>query len=264
MIHWFNFNGEDSRDYGLYITSKTAYDKPERDISVIPVAGRSGDLIVDNGRYRNLEINLGLRLVVDNYGEPDNVAFYRCYDRVAAWLSQSAAYSKYYDSYNPEYFRLASIKSSIKLKQRFKDIADFTLTLTCKPYKYTFDGENIKSVYPLSTGSSFTIENPESEISLPIIRVYTNVEYDASANPPVEHTIGIRSASSGTMKTFTITQISQSCTIDSEMMNVYHGTINKNGNYLNDTFPVLYPGVNTIYAVNNVSRLDITPRWRTI
>ena len=50
------------------------------------------------------------------------------------------------------------------------------------------------------------------------------------------------------------------------MMNVYHGAINKNKNYQQTAFPKLIPGTNTLSLVNNgnVSKIEVTPRWRAI
>lgn len=263
MMHYFSFNGQDSRDFNLYITSKNVFDKPERDVTFVQVSGRSGDLIIDNGKYNNLDLKLSLRLFIDNYGEPDNVAFYRCYDRVAEWLSQTAAYCVYTDSYNPEYYRMACIYGGLTVTQRRKDIADLELKLNCKPHKFSFAGNDTISHSNLGTGSSFTITNPGNEISLPIIRIYTSMPYDAEVDDTINNAFMIRN-SAGVGESYTVTNIVNSCIIDSEMMNVYAGTVNKNRNYLNDTFPVLYPGKNTIYSVTNISRIDIVPRWRSI
>lgn len=263
MMHYFSFNGKDSRDFNLYITSKNVYDKPERDVTFVPVSGRSGDLIIDNGKYNNLELRLGLRLFVNNYGEPDDVAFCRCYDRVSEWLSQMASYSVYTDSYNPTYYRMACVSGGLTVNQLRKDVADLKLRLNCKPHKFSFEGNETISCANMGTGDSFVVTNPENEIALPIIRIYTSFPYDPEEDDTINNTFMVRN-SAGVCESYTVTNIVDSCIIDSEMMNVYAGTVNKNGNYLNDTFPVLYPGKNTIYSVTNVTRIDVVPRWRAI
>lgn len=261
MVHWFTYNGKDSRDFNVYITKKNAHDKPDRDLSFVPVAGRSGNLIIDNGRYENIDIKLGLRVFAEDYGEvEENDAFFRSYKEVAEWLKQSATYLRYTDSYNPDYFRYACIKTGLSINQRRKDIADFTVTFDCKPHKYRIDGEKNES-HTLSAGSYFEIENPENEIALPQMKIYTNVTYSANAN--VSHTFKIV-GSNNTERTYTVKQINGSCIIDSEMMNVYSGNHNKNKDYVTDDFPVLSPGKNKIYSITNISKIDIIPRWRAI
>lgn len=263
MVHWFTYNGKDSRDFNIFITQKNAHDKPDRDLSFVPVAGRSGDLIIDNGRYDNIDIKLGLRMFAEDYGEvEENDAFFRSYKEVAEWLKQSATYLRYTDSYNPDYFRYACIKSGLSINQRRKDIADFTVTFNCKPYKYRVDGDKTISHTFSGYDDCFFLNNPESEKSLPKIKVYTNVEYNASAG--VFHSFAIFNEEQNVGAIFTIDRINGSCVIDSEMMNVYSGNYNKNKDYISDSFPILYPGENRIMVLDNVSKIDIIPRWRAI
>ena len=251
MIHSFTFNGEDSRDYGIYIVNKTAFNKPEKDVSMIQVPGRNGDLIIDNGGYKNLNIKYNLRLFARDIigtNEPSDFSF--AFERVANWLRAGNNYSVLTDTYNPGYYRYACITSSISVTQRHPMIADFAVTFSCKPYKYHMDSTDIE----LTRNTSIT--NYENAESLPLIRVYTNVEYDSETETQHYFSFG------GTM--FHIKNINGYVDIDSETMNVYKGTTSMNNNYYNDTFPTIKPGSNEIVFVQNVSKLVISPRWRAI
>lgn len=258
MIHEFTLNGINSRDLGVYIRSKQVFDKPQKNISYISVPGRDGDLIVDNGDFKsNLDITLGLRMFAPQLTDDKQSNFNMAYRKIVKWLSPSANYYIYSDTYDTEYYRLASVKSALKVTQQHYDVADFSVTLSCKPYKYRWDGDAVITLDG-ANANSMTIYNPEDSESLPIIKVYTSVVYDAQAN--VSHKFALN----GT--TYTITQINNNCTIDSEMMNVYHLTVNKNKNYQQTAFPKLLPGTNTLSLVNNgnVSKIEVTPRWRAI
>lgn len=45
-----------SLEYSLLIAKKGSYKGAARDVTYISVPGRSGDLITDNGKYKNIDI----------------------------------------------------------------------------------------------------------------------------------------------------------------------------------------------------------------
>ena len=47
----FIFDGKKSKDFGVYISGNAVYDAPEKDVELIEIPGRDGELIIDNGRY---------------------------------------------------------------------------------------------------------------------------------------------------------------------------------------------------------------------
>ena len=112
----------------------------------------------------------------------------------------------------------------------------------------------------LDSGSanSITFVNPEAVYSLPIIKVYTSTVYDPTTIRTHKFSLN------GT--NYSITQINGNATIDSEMMNCYHGSVNKNKNYMQNNFPVLAPGTNTLSLVGGggVNKIEVTPKWRAL
>ena len=50
---FFTFNGENSAEYGVYISGEATYDTPDRIVETVQVAGRNGELIVDDANYSN-------------------------------------------------------------------------------------------------------------------------------------------------------------------------------------------------------------------
>lgn len=257
MIHWFEYNNENSLNHGVYILNKQSYNKPQKDLSVINVPGRDGSLIVDNGAYKSISLTLNLRMVAPKVSKDKVTSFSHAYSQIAEWLKPTADYLTYTDSYDPNYYRKAAVKSAINLTQKHYDIADFSVTFECKPYRYRWDGDTVITLNSFHA-NSITIVNPELYESLPIIKVFTLAPYDPQSNR--SHSFMLN----GT--TYTITQINGDCTIDSEMMNVYHGTVNQNKNYQQSTFPTLIPGENvlSLFGWGNVSKIQVTPRWRTI
>lgn len=52
------FNGKSIKELGLKIKRSNHLDSFENDMELYPVAGRNGDLIIDNGNYRNKDIEI--------------------------------------------------------------------------------------------------------------------------------------------------------------------------------------------------------------
>ena len=54
MMNAFQFNGRSSSEFGVYISGGGTYNAPERDVEFMAMPGRSGDLLIDNGRFKNI------------------------------------------------------------------------------------------------------------------------------------------------------------------------------------------------------------------
>ena len=56
MFKSLTFDGEDSRDYGVYITGQAVFNAPEREVEMISIPGRNGQFALDKGRFENIEV----------------------------------------------------------------------------------------------------------------------------------------------------------------------------------------------------------------
>ena len=250
MLHYFNYDGQDSRDYGLYIISQNAYDKPERDLTFISVPGRDGDLIIDNGGYKNLKLTLKLRLFAEKVENNINdLAF--SYNRALNWLQQTATYHKLIFSYDENYYREACVFSGIKATKRYDDVIDFTVTFSCKPFRKSFEGD--KKIIITSNQAFF---NPEAFPSKPYMKIIP-------ADGTQDFTIGVHK-SANYHDYYSFYRADEYVEIDSETMNVFKGNINKNNDYAAVSFPEFKPGINTIAFIGNIASIEIIPRWRTL
>ena len=68
-INWINFKGVDSRDLNLYVRTKNTFNRAKRNLTFISVPGRSGDIVIDDGKYPNVDIEYGMRLFATEYRE---------------------------------------------------------------------------------------------------------------------------------------------------------------------------------------------------
>lgn len=239
-LPYFCFNGITSLEKGAIIAKggKNSYNGAERDIEYIEIPGRSGALIIDNGRYLNLDIQYSLILLSDI---EDGMALLA--RGLKEWLLSQVGYYKLWDTYDPCYFRYAAYKGGLDIAQEIPTLGDTTVTFTCKPFRYSLVGDKT-----ITLTAATTITNPERFPSLPYIKVYGSGDV----------VLTVKS------QTFGILSVDGAIEIDSEMMNVYNGSVAQNDHWESDQFPSFSPGENVISWTGDVSKIEIIPRWRTL
>lgn len=129
------FGGISSKEIGLEVEHFPDFEIPERDYTVTHVPGRNGDVIWDNGSYKNVsrkyDISIG-RFGMDNHQE----TYEQMAVRVLNWLHQSSGYLRLEDSYEPSYYRLASYKENANLTNILAQGGKATITFDCKPQRF--------------------------------------------------------------------------------------------------------------------------------
>lgn len=235
LSNYFVYDNKSSRDFNIVIEEAGTFRAAERDYDSVEVPGRNGELTLDNGRYRN--VNLTYKCGI-GYDFTDNI------DDFFRWLMSHTGYHRLEDSYQTDVYRMARVKSapSPNLFPRYQG-GRFDVVFDCKPQRYLKNGETAQTF----SGSSNTISNPTRYEALPLIRAYgTGTLVIGSV------TITINSANSYT-------------DIDCDVQDAYKGATNCNGNITLNSgkFPVLKPGSNGI-SLSGISRIELTPRWWTI
>ena len=152
-------------------------------------------------------------------------------------------YHELTDSYDAEYFRYSVISGNLDIEEQLNKVGSFTVTFNCKPFKYSFAGQETVS----ADASELTITNPTAFESRPYIKLYGNGTV----------VIMIQPQGRGMM----ISDVDEYIEIDSELMNCFKGTILKNDAVKGAEFPVLKPGVCTINCTGDVTRIEVIPRW---
>lgn len=238
---YFTYNGRSSSDFGLHIEKKDVFSAPSYDAEFISIPGRSGDIINPNRRFSNIKVTYTVFLARKH--TTDLVSVLR---DIKGWLySEPDRYHEITDSYDTEYFRYGVISGNLDIEEQLNKVGSFTVTFNCKPYKYSFAGQQMVSV----DSTSISVTNPTAFESRPYIKLYGSEAV----------TLNISSGSSTT--SWTISAINEYIEIDSEYMNCYKGTVLKNDILSGEGFPVLKPGENTIACAGNVRRIEVVPRW---
>lgn len=230
----FTFDNKNSLAYGIYITGEPVYNAPARVVEKIEIPGRNGELLLDNGRFENIEVTYP----AGTFGA-DQADFADRLAQIRDFLGTLHGYHKLIDDYNPEEYRMASFKSGLTVSPvPFQRAGEFDLIFDCKPQRFLAAGDEVTTMT-----ASGTINNPTPYDARPLLVV------TGTGNLTVN---GVQIA------------ISKSpTTIDCEAMEAYNGTTSRNGDIVltPNEFPVLSGGNNTITLGAGITKLEITPRW---
>lgn len=256
------FDGESAAAHGLMISGSGTFDAAERDVEMVSIPGRSGDLIVDNGRYKNIPVSYPASISTDFPGRAEGIR---------AWLGSKIGYCRLEDDYDPDHFRLGRFQGPLRFTPGFLNrTAECTLTFDCKPQRFLKSGE--RSI-PVTNG--MVLQNPTGFPALPLIEVtFTPGTYEdttmISAFVEIED-------EDGTTARFILNRegLNESVTVwaDPETTELYSYSANGTkqnrpalGGYSNKVF-ALKPGLNTIrwYALyGTIDAVRIIPRWWTL
>jgi phage-related protein len=235
VINYFTLNGKKSRDFGLYTTGSGAFNAPERDVEVIQVPGRNGNLIIDHGRFKN---------ATQSYKAFIHQNFSANAENVRSWLLSDPGYRRLEDTYNPQTFRLARFAGPINMDVRALCAgAEMELFFDCKPQRFLKTGEQ-----PLKLTASGVVRNPTQFAALPLLNVIGSGS-------------GILTIGSETIE---ISEITDTLTIDCELQDAYSGGASKNDTVALSDFPQLHPGSNNVYFSGGITAVEIIPRWWTL
>lgn len=110
-MHKFWFAGHCCREYGIYVSGENTFNGPERGYELVSIPGRSGDLIRDNKRYKNITVSYPAFIHRD---------FLRNTDAARAWLLGSPMkYQQLEDDYHPDEYRMAIFTGPLDFDTRF-------------------------------------------------------------------------------------------------------------------------------------------------
>ena len=245
MRNIITFGGTQLSTFGMYNNGRGTYNAPARDLTMLNISGRSGDIVIDNKRFENIELTYPDCWIYDNF--ETNV------QNLRAYLLSKTGYQRLEDTYHPDEFRMAVCKNAFEIDvDILNKFGMFDLVFDCKPQRFLKSGETRSSAFQPG-GSSIT--NPTLFDAKPLIQVHGYGTFQIG-----DH----------------LTTIDQGygandIYIDCDMMDAYiisgNTVQSKNDKVTFSTynFPVLKPGINNIYiGSQTISYMYITPRWWTI
>ena len=244
-INSITFNGKNSLDFGLYVSGNQTFNSAEKDYSKVSVPGRSGDLLLFNNRYKNVNVNYDAILIED---------YEKNAEKVRSWLLSANGYCRLEDTYHPDEFRMASFSGPVDFDTKMLEAGETTLTFDCKPQRWLKSGENWISCENGPSGFTATLSNPTLFESKPLIKLegYGIIEIGTGI-------IEIRGD---------IIDVPTTIYVDCEIMNCFYydnnSEVPKNANkyVIISKWPTLSPG--DTYVHSNSVGFHIQPRWWTL
>ena len=161
----FTFDGENSGNYGVYITGSAVYNSPKRDVELIEIPGRNGAFVLDNGRFENIEVTYPAGIYAESQEE-----FAQAISDLRNMLASRKGYCRLTDEYNPEEYRMAVYKSGLDVDPvAFQRAGEFSITFDCKPQRWLTSGEQA-----VTMTSGDTLSNPTPFESSPLLEATGN------------------------------------------------------------------------------------------
>lgn len=150
LINTFNFGvnpegaevdndpGVNSGDFGAIVGGDAVYNSPEREVEMITIPGRNGQLALDRGRYENIEVTYPAFI-----GTKDQAVFRQKISDLRNQLAKyKGAYRRLSDSYHPDEFRIASFRNGIEVSPSiYGRVGAFDITFDCKPQRFLLSGD---------------------------------------------------------------------------------------------------------------------------
>lgn len=139
--HTFTFGGLKSEDYKIWLSGDGTFAAPARDVKRVSVPGRNGDLLIDGGKWNNIDVTYPAYIHTDYFNQIEAFRSEICRKR---------GYQRLEDSYHPDEFRLASFTGGLEpdATRTFYQSGRFDITFNCKPQRFLKSGEQPIQIMP--------------------------------------------------------------------------------------------------------------------
>lgn len=132
-MEWFTYGTFDSREHGFYVFDMQVYGAAERDVEFITIPGRNGDVIRDNGRFKNITVKY-ICIMMDGFESG--------FDAIKMQLKSMIGYQRIEDSFAPDKYRMGVLTAEIIPQTRKPNhAAKFEIVFNCMPQHYLKSGE---------------------------------------------------------------------------------------------------------------------------
>lgn len=224
------FNDINLSEYGAFsIGCPDLFTKPQRDTQVIDVPGRNGSLLIDNGRY--IDVQRNYVVVVPDYRQ--------CLELLNDLGRKQDKWYNLADGWDATSYMQARYINS-RLMKFVGDTVLIELQFIRKPQFFLRSGS-----MQVTMTESGSITNPTDYEALPLIRVYGTGKL----------TIG--------STTIEVLTNSSYIDIDSDTQDAYHWNSSRNSNIRlsSGEFFKFTAGTNNIDFPSTITKIYITPRW---
>lgn len=171
----FIFDGENSRDYGVYVTDVEVFGTPVRSVEMVQIPGRNGAFALDKGSWENIEVTYKCAMGCETPAD-----FKAGISAFRNMLASRIGYKRLEDEINADEYRMALYKGGMSVPTINKETATFDVVFECQPQRYLKSGETAVSV-----SSGGTISNPTLYDASPLLEFRATAAGDISINDDV-------------------------------------------------------------------------------
>lgn len=159
----FIFDGENSRDYGVYITDVEVFGAPKRNVEMISIPGRNGNYALDKGSFENIPVKY--KCVLGAGTEED---FNNGISDFRNWLASKVGYKTLSDEINLGEYRKGVFLEGMEVPTLNKQTGTFEVVFDCMPQRWLDDASSL----PVEMASGDDIFNPTLFESSPLLSVW--------------------------------------------------------------------------------------------
>lgn len=231
---YFYFDGVDSRDYGIYLSSAIKLGGAQPSIETLSIPGRSGALLRYDSSFSNVAFSA--QCFVQGERTAQDVA------AIAQWLLGTQGYRRLEFPWEDGY-RMAYVSESPGIECLSKHVSAFSLDFSCAPQVWTYAGQQA-----IQIANGDTLHN-EWMAAKPLITIYG---YGTGSLTVGDTTVSITNGFTGYI------------TLDCETQDAYRGDDNMNAYIDAAEFPTIPHGTTKVsWTVTSGSfyQIEIIPRW---
>lgn len=125
-LDYFVYGGTSSASFNFIITENDNLNSFENDFELIEIPGRSGDLVIDNKRKKNKEINIEAYADIEELGDAHTVA-----KNIKQWLQGEVKYKDLTFSNDLTKYE-AIVKGPIEIVEEIEGLLNISFIFSCK------------------------------------------------------------------------------------------------------------------------------------
>ena len=125
-LDYFVYGGTSSASFNFIITENDHLNSFENDFELIEIPGRSGDLVIDNKRKKNKEINIEAYADIEGLGDAHTVA-----KNIKQWLQGEVKYKTLSFSNDLTEYE-AIVKGPIEIVEEVEGLLNINFKFSCK------------------------------------------------------------------------------------------------------------------------------------
>lgn len=223
-------------DLDLRIIKRPNIPYPKRRYETFELKDVDGQEIEDLGTFDNVKIDVGFNFI-------DRVNINIKVIKILNWLNKVNDYKLIFaDDF--ELYRKVKMIECTDIERQLKVKGSFTVSFICDPFKYYIENSLITI-----KANNYKIYSSELVYNAkPLVKVYGSGDITLTINN----------------KDINLKGISDHIILNSTLMEAYNDNVENLNNKMNGEFPILLSGSNTISWIGNVTKIEVTPNWRTL